>query len=85
MAMTSTEKIMARAAGLRALPFCPGIGENLDDGDELRVDFSTGKIENLTRGISVRAEPPAPPLREIVEVGGLIDHLRKCLKERRAS
>ncbi len=40
---------MIVAAGLPALPFCREIGEKIEDGDNLRVDFETGRIENLTR------------------------------------
>ena len=41
---------MIVAAGLPALPFSADIGAHVEDGDEVRVDFGTGEVENLTRG-----------------------------------
>ncbi len=76
---------MIVAAGLPALPFCPGIRENFENSDNLRVDFATGKIENLTRGVTVEAEPLPPALMEIIELGGSIPALRKRLEEGNAS
>ncbi len=76
---------MIVAAGLPALPFCREIGEKIEDGDNLRVDFETGQIENFTRGVTVEVEPLPAVLREIIELGGSIPALEKRLKERNAS
>ncbi len=75
---------MIVAAGLPALPFCPGIKGKIENSDNLRVDFETGQIENFTRGVTVEAEPLPAVLREIIELGGSIPALRKRLEERNA-
>ena len=72
---------MVVAAGLPALPFCPRIGEQIKNGDKLRVNFSTGKIENLTSEFTIDAEPLPLALREIIELGGSIPALKKRLAE----
>ena len=57
------------------------IGEQIKNGDKLRVDFSTGKIENLTSEVTMDAEPLPLALREIIELGGSIPALKKRLTE----
>jgi 3-isopropylmalate/(R)-2-methylmalate dehydratase small subunit len=51
---------------------CPEILEITSAGDELRVDFAAGEIENLSTGATARAQVPQGPAAEIVLAGGLI-------------
>jgi 3-isopropylmalate/(R)-2-methylmalate dehydratase small subunit len=51
---------------------CPEILELTSAGDELRVDFANGEIENLSTGGAARARVPQGPAAEIVLAGGLI-------------
>jgi 3-isopropylmalate/(R)-2-methylmalate dehydratase small subunit len=57
----------------------PGISKFVSEGDEVRVDWSSGVIENVTRGSRMQAEPLAPVMREIVECGGGIGYMKKRL------
>ncbi|MCL2106457.1 MAG: 3-isopropylmalate dehydratase small subunit [Oscillospiraceae bacterium] len=54
---------------------CPRADE-INAGDELRVDLSAGLIENLTQGTAYEAEPFPPFLRDIIEKGGLMEAIR---------
>jgi 3-isopropylmalate/(R)-2-methylmalate dehydratase small subunit len=56
---------------------CAGVSTLFEDGDRARVDFSTGKIENLTSGKSLTTHPMAPLLAEIVAAGGVVPMLLK--------
>lgn len=57
-------------AGLPFLPHCPGVTAACETGDELSVDFASGRFENLTRG-TVQDYPPLDPLlRETIALGG---------------
>lgn len=56
---------------------CSGVSKLFEDGDIARVDFLTGKVENVTRGTSIQTHPLAPPLAEIVIAGGVIPMLLK--------
>ncbi|MEP9375318.1 hypothetical protein ABLE91_01295 [Aquabacter sp. CN5-332] len=57
-------------AGLPFLPHCEGVTAACETGDELRVDFATGRFENLTRG-TVHTYAPLPDmLRETIALGG---------------
>ena len=71
---------MIVAAGLPALPFSADIGAHVEDGDEVRVDFRTGEVENLTRGTQCASEPLPEALREIIEIGGFLPALKKRLE-----
>jgi 3-isopropylmalate/(R)-2-methylmalate dehydratase small subunit len=74
----------AIGVGLRVLTECAGVTELCETGDELEVDFSTGRFANRTRGL-VREYPPLPPaLREIVELGGNSGWLRRWWERQRA-
>ncbi|MCF6185042.1 MAG: aconitase family protein, partial [Bacteroidales bacterium] len=46
-------------------------GLDLEDGDTLRVDFETGKIENISKNTSIQAEPFSEVQKEIYQNGGL--------------
>ncbi len=58
---------------------CPGITKVADVGQELDINFRSGEIINLTTGKSISAEPYPPFLMEIVDAGGLIQHLLRQL------
>lgn len=53
------------------------ISESVTEGDEIEIDFETGEIYNRTLGLKCEATPIPNFLREILEDGGLIPHLRK--------
>jgi 3-isopropylmalate/(R)-2-methylmalate dehydratase small subunit len=70
--------------GLPALR-CPGIRAKVSDGDELRVDFLTGRIHHLESGDMIQAEPLREPALSIVLDGGLIKHILKRMRGRPAT
>ena len=57
-------------AGLSFLSQCESVTSECETGDRLRVNFSTGLFENLTRGTSKQYEPLDKMLLEIVLAGG---------------
>ena len=46
-------------------------GLNLKDGDTLRINFETGKIENISKNTEIQAEPFSEVQKEIYRNGGL--------------
>jgi len=62
--------------GLPALE-CLGILTQVTDGDQLSVDLERGEIKNLRTGATVGAEPIPHDLLEVLNDGGIIEHLRK--------
>ena len=59
---------------------CPGIQETVAVGDELRVNFVSGRIENLTTGAIFEAAPIPDELINYFEAGGLINYLEQKLR-----
>ncbi len=52
-----------------------GISKLVNDGDEVQIDFKTGKVKNLTTGATVKAKPLPDFLMEIMEKG-LVEYMR---------
>lgn len=51
-----------------------------EDGAELEVDLESGRIVEVATGRSWQAPPLPPEVREIVDAGGLMEHLRRRLE-----
>jgi len=62
--------------GLPALE-CPGIVTQVTDGDQLSVDLERGQIRNLRTGATATAEPIPLDLLQVLNDGGIIEHLKK--------
>jgi 3-isopropylmalate/(R)-2-methylmalate dehydratase small subunit len=60
---------------------CKGISAEVKTGDELSVDFETGKIENRSNGKKLTVEKLPPFILEILSDGGLIENLRRKMKK----
>lgn len=61
---------------------CPTAVERIGEKDMLEIDFSRGKISNITKEEEYDFLPFPPFLETIIENGGLINYTRKKLKER---
>lgn len=56
---------------------CPEASEDIQDGDEVSVDFDTGLISNLTTGKTYQAQPFPPFIQNIIQKGGLLNSIAK--------
>ncbi|MBK5201361.1 MAG: 3-isopropylmalate dehydratase small subunit [Spirochaetaceae bacterium] len=56
---------------------CPDACDNIEKGDEVEVDFETGKITNLTKNIEFQAEPFPQFMQSLIEAGGLVAYMVK--------
>jgi 3-isopropylmalate/(R)-2-methylmalate dehydratase small subunit len=52
-------------------------------GDLLEVDLSSGKIKNLTRGMTFTAKPYPDFMAKLISAGGLIEYTKQRLISRR--
>lgn len=59
---------------------CAEAAEDIDTGDELSVDITSGVIENKTKGKTYQAAPIPPFMRELIEAGGLMAYTTKTLQ-----
>jgi 3-isopropylmalate/(R)-2-methylmalate dehydratase small subunit len=55
----------------------PDAAEKINDGDELRIDFKKGVIKNKTAGVDIRFNPLPDFALEIINDGGLLEHIQK--------
>lgn len=58
---------------------CDEAAKDIKDGDQVKVDFGTGVIENLTTGKTYQAEPFPPFIQNIIEKGGLLNSIKDRL------
>ena len=56
---------------------CPEAAEGIQNGDTVRVDFSTGEILDETTGKTYKAQPFPPFIQNIIDKGGLLNSLQK--------
>lgn len=74
-------RIFYRNALNTGLPIleCPEAVAGISDGDTVEVDLESGAITNVTTGKSYRAKPFPPFMRELIEVGGLVNYAKAKL------
>jgi 3-isopropylmalate dehydratase small subunit len=51
--------------------------EQIEEGEEVFLDFSTGEIVNKTSGRRFLAKPVPPFMRAIIEAGGLVEYVKR--------
>lgn len=57
---------------------CPEAAEALKEGDRVEVDPEKGIIKDLTSGKTFEVAPIPPFMKELIQDGGLIEHLKKA-------
>ncbi len=82
---SSFARIFFRNAINIGLPLleCDEAVEGTGTGDELEVDLTRGTIKNLTKGTEFTAKPYPEFMSELITAGGLIEHTRQRLANRR--
>ncbi len=63
---------------------CPQAVKETEDGDEITVDITLGKIVNITKGKNYQAQPFPPFMMELMEYGGLINYVKAKMAEKQA-
>lgn len=56
---------------------CPEASAEIEDGDKVSVDFTTGIIKDETTGKEYRAEPFPPFMQSLIEAGGLVPYIKE--------
>ncbi len=64
--------------GLILLEIGDGV-DRINDGDALEVDVEAGVIRNQTTGAEIKTQPVPPFMQEILNVGGLVNYVKKRL------
>ena len=55
---------------------CDEAAEDIENGNEVEVDFDTGIITNITKGCTYKAEPFPEFIKDIISKGGLLNSLK---------
>ena len=58
----------------------PDAIEKINDGDEVEIDYETGVIKNKTAGVDISFQPLPDFALEIINDGGLLNHITKRQK-----
>ncbi|MEE1186019.1 MAG: 3-isopropylmalate dehydratase small subunit [Acutalibacteraceae bacterium] len=56
---------------------CPEAADEIGAGDEVKIDFDSGEIYNLTTNKVYHAQPFPPFIQNIIKAGGLLESLKK--------
>lgn len=56
---------------------CEEAVDNIKEGDKIEVDFTSGKITNLTSNKTFEAEPFPEFMQELINSGGLMNYVMK--------
>lgn len=78
----SFARIFYRNAITIGLPVleCRGISRKVEEGDALVVDLRAGKVENRSKDFVLQATQLPEFIMEILDDGGLIEHLRRRIR-----
>ena len=81
----SFARIFFRNAMNIGLPLleCEAVVDNTEAGDILEIDLASGRIKNLTNDRKFSAKPYPDFMAELISAGGLIEHTKKRLANRR--
>ncbi len=53
----------------------PEAVDEIEEGDELEINFQTGEIKNLTKNKTFKAQPIPDFMQELVKKGGLLNYV----------
>jgi len=56
---------------------CDEAAKDIDDGNEVEIDFDTGIITNITKNKTYKAQPFPEFIKDIINKGGLLNSLKK--------
>jgi len=59
------------------LPLLIADTDSIDTGDELEVDFESGKIRNTTKALVIKVKPLPEFVLRIIEAGGLVPYVKE--------
>jgi 3-isopropylmalate/(R)-2-methylmalate dehydratase small subunit len=62
---------------------CGEAVDKTETGDIIKVNLASGKIKNLTRSMEFTASPYPDFMAELISAGGLIEHTKKRINDRR--
>ena len=56
---------------------CPEAAKDIADGDEVEVEFDSGRITNKTKGTTYQGQAFPPFMQKIIDCGGLVNYINQ--------
>ena len=56
---------------------CPEAAKDIADGDDVEVDFDSGRITNKTKGTTYQGQAFPPFMQKIIDCGGLVNYINQ--------
>ena len=56
---------------------CQEAAKDIADGDEVEVDFDSGRITNKTKGTTYQGQAFPPFMQKIIDCGGLVNYINQ--------
>lgn len=56
---------------------CPEAAQGIEDGDQVEVDFDSGKIYDRTKGTEFQGQAFPSFMQKIIQAGGLVNYINK--------
>ena len=56
---------------------CPEAAKDIADGEEVEVDFDSGRITNKTKGTTYQGQAFPPFMQKIIDCGGLVNYINQ--------
>ena len=53
----------------------PEAAEGIDAGDQVEIDFDSGRIYNRTKGTEFQGQAFPPFMQELISAGGLVNYI----------
>ena len=54
---------------------CPEAAQGIEDGDQVEIDFDSGKIYDRTKGTEFQGQAFPPFMQKIIQAGGLVEYI----------
>lgn len=54
---------------------CPEAAQGIEDGDQVEIDFDSGKIYDRTKGAEFQGQAFPPFMQKIIQAGGLVKYI----------
>ena len=54
---------------------CPEAAEGIDAGDQVEIDFDSGRIYHRTKGTEFQGQAFPPFMQELISAGGLVNYI----------
>ncbi|WMJ76504.1 MULTISPECIES: 3-isopropylmalate dehydratase small subunit [unclassified Sedimentibacter] len=61
---------------------CEEAADKIENGDEVSVDFNSGRITNITKNETYQAEPFPEFIQQIIHSGGLVGYVRNKISNK---